>query len=91
MPNSWITHIKAYAQKNNLSYACALSNPECRSTYKKQKGLKEKPVKEKPVKEKQALIIGDTKKTKSSSTKPSEWIIHPIDLSINRKKINYLL
>jgi hypothetical protein len=35
MPNAWILHIKAFAQEHGLSYACALSTPECRATYKK--------------------------------------------------------
>lgn len=33
MPSKWIEHIKAFAAKNNLSYGCALSDPECRATY----------------------------------------------------------
>jgi hypothetical protein len=35
MTNSWIEHIKEYAKNNNLSYACALSTPECKNTYSK--------------------------------------------------------
>ena len=41
----WIQHIKDFAAKNNLSYGCALSNPECSRTYRatkeKQVGLEE--------------------------------------------------
>ena len=33
MPSKWIEHIKAFAAKNNLSYGCALSDPQCRATY----------------------------------------------------------
>lgn len=37
MSNSWILHIKQYSKQHNLSYACALSNPDCRTTYKTKK------------------------------------------------------
>ena len=33
--NPWIEHIKAYAKKNNITYGCALSLPDCKNTYKK--------------------------------------------------------
>ena len=32
--NAWIQHVKKYATDNNLSYACALSTPNCRETYR---------------------------------------------------------
>ena len=28
MPNKWIEHVKEYAKKHNISYACALSHPD---------------------------------------------------------------
>ena len=31
--NAWVQHVKQYAADNNLSYACALSTPNCRETY----------------------------------------------------------
>ena len=37
MPSDWINHIKKFASENNLSYACALSNPKCSETYKQKK------------------------------------------------------
>ena len=33
----WINHIKNYAAQHGLSYACALSNPDCSASYKKSK------------------------------------------------------
>lgn len=36
----WIKHIKDFAAKNNLSYGCALSNPECSRTYRAAKEKK---------------------------------------------------
>ena len=34
MVNNWILHIKDFAQRNNLSYGCALSKPECSAEYR---------------------------------------------------------
>jgi len=38
--SAWIQHIKAFAAKNNLSYGCALSNPECSRSYRASKEKK---------------------------------------------------
>jgi len=37
MPNSWVAHIKAFAAKHKIAYGCALSNPDCRASYKSKK------------------------------------------------------
>jgi hypothetical protein len=34
MPSAWIQHIKDFAKEKNLSYGCALSDPECSRTYR---------------------------------------------------------
>ena len=31
--NRWIQHVKSYAQKNGLSYGCALSKPDLKDGY----------------------------------------------------------
>ena len=33
MVNKWIKHVQDYAQKNNLSYGCALSKPDLKDGY----------------------------------------------------------
>jgi len=33
MPNAWIEHVRNFAEENNLSYACALSDPRCKESY----------------------------------------------------------
>jgi hypothetical protein len=33
--NKWINHVKKYANENNLTYACALSNPNVKTNYEK--------------------------------------------------------
>jgi len=35
MPNAWIEHIKKFSKENNTTFACALSNPKTKETYKK--------------------------------------------------------
>lgn len=42
MPNSWVEHVKSYASKHKLSYACAISKPDCKASYhkKQNKGMK---------------------------------------------------
>ena len=44
MPNSWITHVKKFAQENNKSYGCSISDPACKNSYEKvvKKSKKEK-------------------------------------------------
>ena len=44
MVNPWILHIKEYAKKNNVSYACALSKPDIKEGYQtsSKKSKKEK-------------------------------------------------
>lgn len=46
MPNAWVMHVKKWAAENNKSYGCAVSDPECKATYRK-------PIKEKPLTKKQ--------------------------------------
>jgi hypothetical protein len=55
MPNAWVTHVKKFAADNKLSYGCALSMPECKSSYKKE------PTKTVPKKTKEKEEIKDTK------------------------------
>jgi hypothetical protein len=38
MPNEWVTFLKQYAQENNISYACAIS--EASPAYRKMKAEK---------------------------------------------------
>jgi hypothetical protein len=47
MANRWISFVKTYASENNISYGCAISNPECRATYKSYVKFKLKPTKKK--------------------------------------------
>jgi len=42
MPNAWTTHVREFAKKNNMTYMCALSTPECSASYKKPEKTKRK-------------------------------------------------
>ena len=38
MKSSWVTHVKAFAQKHKMKYGDALKNAQCKSEYHKSKG-----------------------------------------------------
>ena len=40
--NKWVSHVRAFAAQNNLSYACALSTPECKDSYRAKYGVSKK-------------------------------------------------
>jgi hypothetical protein len=35
MPNKWITFVREWSNRNNMSYGCALSKPECSAEYRR--------------------------------------------------------
>ena len=37
MPNAWVEHVRKFASKNGMSYGCAVSDPECKAKYHRQK------------------------------------------------------
>ena len=42
MPNRWVEHVRKFASDNSLSYACALSKPECKESYRAKYGVTKK-------------------------------------------------
>lgn len=40
--NRWVEHVRAFGAQNNLSYACALSTPACKETYRAKYGVSKK-------------------------------------------------
>jgi len=75
--NNWIAHVKAFAAKNNISYACAVSMPECKATYVKEVVVK--PVKEKKTKKEKK----ETKKIKIINKN----ILEAVALTPKKRKI----
>jgi hypothetical protein len=39
MPNAWVEHVRNWAKKNKLSYACSVGKPKCRAEYYADKGV----------------------------------------------------
>ena len=37
MPNAWVEHVRKFAAKRGMSYGCAVSDPECKAQYHRQK------------------------------------------------------
>lgn len=35
MGNKWVEHVKKFSKKHNISYSCAITDPLCKSEYKK--------------------------------------------------------
>ncbi len=33
MPNAWVEHVRDWAKRNKLSYACSVGKPKCRQEY----------------------------------------------------------
>ena len=100
MPNKWIEHVKSFAAKNNLSYGCAISKPECKSSYQGAK-LKEVnaknpiPSPNKSRKMKSALASIKSATSRSSSSSPMVGLTPsavystppaPVTSSPNKKK-----
>lgn len=40
MSSEWITFVKGWSAKHNVTYGCALSNPQCSADYRKEKSGK---------------------------------------------------
>ena len=43
--NPWIIHVKKYALEHNKAYGCAISDPMCKETYKKNQIKRQKVIK----------------------------------------------
>ena len=89
MPNDWIEHVRAFAKKNNLSYGCAITNPNVKDGYvkkskpvtvKKSKEQEESrataPVVKAPAKTKKQ-VAEEKAKAKKEADKSREWVFKP--------------
>ena len=54
--NAWVEHVRKYASQKGISYACAMSDPDCKKQYRK------KPTQ--PSYSKQLQKIGDLVRSK---------------------------
>lgn len=73
--NAWNEHVKDFARRNNTTYGCALSMPECRAEYaekKKSMPPKEKKPKGRPQKSKSTAIPRGSISSKVSKPMPKD-------------------
>jgi hypothetical protein len=43
MVNAWVEHVKRFARDNNISYMCAISKEECKTSYRRKNQPTEPP------------------------------------------------
>ena len=72
MSNPWVKHVKDYAEKNKLSYMCAMYTPACKASYVKPTPVKK--IKTKYTLEKEAMfkIMDEETKKDPFNLKASE-------------------
>jgi len=99
MPNRWVDHVKSFAAKNNLSYGCALSKPECKESYRAKYGVSKKLTKKQNIEKMGAedfdapnmkLVVKEKKKRRPTlviEEEPEETII-PVKPKIKFNRIN---
>lgn len=77
MANMWIEFVRDYASKHNISYSCAVSNPDCKEQYHKYKA--------KTLKDKWKGVQPTISKIKKPS---DEEIIKAINLPVGKMTVN---
>jgi len=82
--NNWIYHLKDYANENNISYADAVKDPECRKQYYDNLGKKQ------PKKVKKIMKV--EKVGKVEPVKPVEPVVNKIrkvksEIEVELKKV----
>ena len=83
MPNKWVEHVKAYASANGLSYACAMTNADCKASYKKYDPSKTKVM----TREKRAEVNKKAREITKALKKKSATDAPTNPLGINMKAI----
>jgi len=72
MSSPWVKHVRNYAEKNNLSYMCAQTTPDCKASYiKPEKNKKIKVIDDKPL-----IPLKPVKERKKSKYKLQVEAIH---------------
>jgi hypothetical protein len=83
MANAWVEHVRKFASKNGISYGCAVSDPECKASYHKQKARNAKKTRT-PAQETEGMGAEDVNvaekpkpKAKASNPKPKAKASNP--------------
>lgn len=66
--SKWVTHVKAFAAKHNLTYPCAMSNAQCKEEYKN-------PPVEAPKPKKRLIRVAKLSKPVEEAPKPKKRLI----------------
>lgn len=74
MANKWIEHIRTYAKNKNISYSCAVSDPDCSKTYKEKQAKTKAEPKEKPKAEPKAEVKAEVKKVEPNTYEANKEI-----------------
>lgn len=90
MPNRWIDFVKEYAAKNNISYGCAISKPECKELYKKKYGDRKK-ITQKKEKEMMGIEDIDVKQSPKIKKPSDEEIIKAINLPLTKMTVKKII
>lgn len=91
MSNPWVLHVKNYAKKNDLSYMCAMSQPECKASYKKPTPVKKiKTIEVKPMTIPKAVVVKPTTIPKLSKYEIYKNLPFKPDVYIPTKRNKYL-
>jgi hypothetical protein len=90
MPNRWTDFVKDFARRNDLTYGCAMSKPECKAEYKKKYP---KPLTKKQQKFREAIERGDMEDAdvNVAKKKPKKEVKEAFKMSaedISSKKVN---
>jgi hypothetical protein len=94
--NKWVNFVKQFSKDNNLSYACALSTPECKDSYRAKYGVSKKLTKKQNLEKMGAedmdapnikLVVKEKKKRKPKELVIEEEPIMEIEVKAKPKKV----
>jgi uncharacterized protein YwqG len=88
MVNPWFQHLKTYALKNNMSYACASTDHNCKNEYKKITPIKRKKEEEDRI-ETEKLFKASAKNFVKRIKEANESELHLLKTQFRRRVIEF--
>jgi len=82
MANSWVSHVKAYADKKKMKYNDALKSAECKAEYQKNKPKSSDETKQ----EMNKVILKTPKKSKMILEEPMDVKLDMVDTTVKVRK-----
>ncbi len=80
--NSWVSHVKAYAEKKKMKYNDALKSAECKAEYQKNKPKSSDETKQ----EMNKVIMKTPKKSKMIIEEPMDVKLDMVDTTVKVRK-----